>query len=288
MNFDQSPFASYEPFQQIPPQSYPMNGATNYPPPLDQLLSLGKLGSDWLDYQQLGITAEHIPDLIRMSVDEDLNQAHAEDKQVWAPVHAWRALGRLGASQAVVPLLNLLNDYPNDDWAHDELLSVFVMFGAVVLPELIRFFNDPDRDLFARLVVIRAMTDLAMAETSHRDEVVAVLFRALSALEENDKAFNGFVIGALRDLRAVEATPLIEEAFAKNQVDINIIGDWEDVQIALGLLAMRKTPRPIMPWPPIHEDVAPTKRPTAPKAKKPDNKAKRKAARASRKKNRRK
>ena len=55
---------------------------------------------------------------------------------------------------------------------------------------------------------------------------------------------NGFLINSLIDLRAVEAASLMERAFAADSVDISIMGDWEDVQIELGLLDERQTPKP--------------------------------------------
>ncbi len=52
------------------------------------------------------------------------------------------------------------------------------------------------------------------------------------------------MIGDLIDLQGVEAAPVIERAFAANKVEVMVQGDWEDVQIALGLLAERQTPPP--------------------------------------------
>ena len=46
----------------------------------------------------------------------------------------------------------------------------------------------------------------------------------------------------LAELKVVEAAPLMEEAFAARRVDDMVMGDWEDVQIELGLLAERLTP----------------------------------------------
>ena len=55
---------------------------------------------------------------------------------------------------------------------------------------------------------------------------------------------NTFILNALLDLTAVESAALIEQAFAANIVDESVVGDWEDMQIALGLLDERLTPQP--------------------------------------------
>ena len=49
----------------------------SYGPPVDQLLRIGDdlcgCAEDWHDYLAMGIGPEHVPDLIRMAVDPDLN-----------------------------------------------------------------------------------------------------------------------------------------------------------------------------------------------------------------------
>ena len=80
----------------------------NYPPPVDKLLTFGECSPspEWPDYLALGLGSEHVPDLIRMAIDEELNQAASDSLEVWAPVHAWRALGQLHAEAAIEPLLS--------------------------------------------------------------------------------------------------------------------------------------------------------------------------------------
>ena len=44
------------------------------------------------------------------------------------------------------------------------------------------------------------------------------------------------------DLDAGESAAEMEAAFVAGKVDLSIVGNWEDAQIALGLLAQRLTP----------------------------------------------
>jgi hypothetical protein len=48
----------------------------------------------------------------------------------------------------------------------------------------------------------------------------------------------------LNALERVEAAPVIEQAYAANQVDLMFQGDWEDAQVYLGLLDHRHSPPP--------------------------------------------
>ena len=50
----------------------------------------------WPDYaDDLGLTPGHVPELIRLACDATLHAADGESLAVWAPTHAWRALGQL-------------------------------------------------------------------------------------------------------------------------------------------------------------------------------------------------
>ena len=76
----------------------------NYPPPLDRLLTYGDPGfqnrAEWPNYVEMfQLGPEHVPDLIRMATDADLNEADTDSPEVWAPLHAWRALGQLRAER---------------------------------------------------------------------------------------------------------------------------------------------------------------------------------------------
>jgi len=58
---------------------------TNYAPPVDQLLTYGEgkisKPENWPNYLESGPGPEHIPDLIRMAADEELNgQTVAQEK----------------------------------------------------------------------------------------------------------------------------------------------------------------------------------------------------------------
>ena len=75
----------------------------NYTDPVNSLVKFGKCDqkSKWPDYLEIGLTHEHIPELINMVKDRELLWADQNSVEVWAPVHAWRALGQLRAVEAI-------------------------------------------------------------------------------------------------------------------------------------------------------------------------------------------
>lgn len=222
----------------------------HYAPPLVPLLTLGELDAvgtvrpAWPDYPtRFDLTAEHVPALIEIAMADT---THVDYPHYWAPVHAWRAIGQLGAVEAVEPLTALLAnaDEDYDDYLLEEVPIVLGMLGDEMVPLALELLDDRSRGDWVRGAAAQALRHRAVRSPALRDEVVAALVTRLGRFAEEEPAYNSMLVGELIDLRAVEAAPLIEQAFAADAVDISMNGDWEDVQIALGLLATRRTPRP--------------------------------------------
>ena len=221
---------------------------TNYSPPVTKLLTLGdpRKIPTWFSYSTLDLKAAHISDLIRMALDDDLHWADSDSREVWAPLHAWRALGQLQAGEAIEPLLTLLSriDEFNDDWVGEDLPKAIGLIGQAALEPVARYLADPDHLLWARVAASTSLVEIARRYPDLREQCVTSLTQQLSRFNELDPILNGSIISDLVDLRAVEAAPVIEQAFAAKRVDISILGDWEDTQIELGLLTKRLTPKP--------------------------------------------
>ena len=264
--------------------------SARYSSPVSELLTLGDCRDfrEWPNYLDLGLRSEHAPELIEMATDKELNWADSESLEVWAPVHAWRALGQLRAVAAIEPLLDLFHELKDSDWVSEELPQVYGMIGREAIPALARYLDDASHGLWPRVTAAFSLERIAAGDPSARDECVTILSRQLERFTENDPTLNGFLISYLVNLKAVEAAPVMERAFAADHVDLSILGDWEDAQVRLGLKATRETPRtygPIFPTFDAPERDEPRRGDTA-KAAAKKRKAKRKQARASRKKHR--
>ena len=220
-----------------------------YAAPVQRLLSIGEARgynpSDWPDYRaRFGLEREHIGDLIRMACDAGLNQAESTSSEVWAPMHAWRALGQMRAEEAVVPLLAFLRTAEDDEAAAEELPAVFGMIGQAAIPPISEFLSDRSNPELAVSTALFGIKEIAARHPECRTECVGILVRMLESQAEMDPSIGGFVVSALIDLRAVEAIDVIRDAFRRNAVDISMAGDVEDVEVALGLRARRAMPAP--------------------------------------------
>jgi len=219
-----------------------------YQEPVAGLMTLGDVRneSEWRDYLAFGFTEEHVPELCRMILDEELWWADGESDEVWSALHAWRTLAQLRAESAIPALVELLVriDEYDDDWASDELPVVLGMIGRAAVEPLRAFLADSRHGQWARAAAAHGFVEIAQHHPELRDECVAELSRQLEQFAKQDQMSNAFLIGDLIDLDGVEAAPVIERAFAANKVDLMVHGDWEEVQIALGLLDQRQTPPP--------------------------------------------
>ena len=213
------------------------NDKITYSEPVAQLLTLGvaSQAGDWSHYQTLGIKREHVPELLRLVSDPALNTADQESDAIWAPLHAWRLLGLLGDAEAVGPLLTLFDEYPHDDWLHEELPLVLGMLGPEILSSLAAYMIDDSHDVYSLVAVAQGIKNIAVRHPGARRDCVAVLVERLNYFLLNDATVNAFLIDFLCDLEAEEAMPAIERAYAADAVDLSIIGDVEDARGYMGL-----------------------------------------------------
>jgi Protein of unknown function (DUF1186) len=226
---------------------------TSYPftPPVDQLLNLGDArdGREWPDYLGLGIGLEHVLDLIRMATDPALNDAPSDSPEVWAPAHAWRVLARLHAAEAAEPLAQLFRRIHenHDDFVGEDLPRAFGVLGPGAIQVLVAYLANSTNHPSARGAAAHSLKEIGVRHAEAREACIAALAEQLGRYADQDPAVNGFLIGHLLDLKGVEALDAMQRAFEAGAVDVAIAGDWEDVQIELGLKAKRDHPRRLTP-----------------------------------------
>ena len=210
---------------------------TDYQPPVSQLLTYGRPkninGQQWFDYvEAYGFTEEHIPDLIRLASEKDLNWK--DEGECYAPIHAYRALGQLRAEAAIQPLISLL-DCDEDDWFMEDLPKVFGMIGPACIPALTDYLIHSEHSCWSKVTAAGGLTKLAQSHPGHREECVQILTEALARHGQQPPELNGSLVAKLLDLEATEAVHVIEKAYKEGPMDEMVCGSWASVQIELGL-----------------------------------------------------
>ena len=146
----------------------------DYTDPVTRLLNYGgldirRINEPWPNYLELGFSDEHVPELIRMMTDDNLNTAKQDSLEVWAPLHAWRTLGQLRSVEASDPLVRLFERLPDDDWLAAELRTVFSLIGPASIPALTEFMGDRGADEHCRISVPACLEQIARDYPNHRE-----------------------------------------------------------------------------------------------------------------------
>ena len=189
----------------------------------------------WPDYlTELGITSEHIPELIRMATDEELNYADSDSPEVWAPAHAWRCLGFLRAEEAIAPLIGLLKtEY--DDWLLEEIPWALGLIGEAAIAPAAKFLASRGKNEWCRVATATTLEKIAVLHPDLKARCIDRLASQLADYAHNSETVNGFVVSSLVHLRATSKAELMARAFASDRVDESILGNWAHAQIAMGM-----------------------------------------------------
>lgn len=233
-----------------------MKSFEDFDEPIKRLFALGEepaRAQKWIDYLTLGITKQHIPELIIIINDaeeimyfddHDDYYFNSDSPDIYAPIHAWRALGQLKAEEALNPLLDLviINEELELDWVMEEIPVVMAMLGSAAIPVLNEYLQNPKKLEWASVTATHSLAEIGIENPELRDKCVSILNNTLTNHARNTKRVNGFIISYLIDLNAKETLETVKKAFDADAVDLTIMGDFEDFQLQLGLIKKRKKP----------------------------------------------
>jgi hypothetical protein len=127
----------------------------------------------------------------------------------------------------------------------EDLSHILAMIGPAAIPSIAALLTDLTIHSSPACIAMSGLTEIVKRHPERRDECVAILIRTLERATETKPETNGWAVGALLDLHAVEAIETIREAFRLDLVDPSMAGDLEDVEVELGLRKKRATPRPL-------------------------------------------
>jgi len=202
---------------------------------------------------EYALTSEHIPALISLATQ--WGAASSDPDAIYGPVHAWRALGQLRAVEAVQPLLNIQDalDELGDDWYLEEFHKVFGLIGPAAIEPLAAYLSDDSHGDFPRGSAANGLREIVRHFPETRARVVTILTAELARQQTDLGDLNGFLVGDLLELKAVESAETIERAFAANIIDPTIVGDWGDVRQELGVSGLGIAADRSAGWPSIRE-----------------------------------
>jgi len=154
--------------------------------------------------------------------------------------------------EAIVPLLDYTSiaDALDDDRFADEMPDLIAGFGEPALALVEERFGDRQIEVMMRISFSEVLGKWGQQYPKLRDRCVQTLSQLLQQGADEEPDFNGFIVAALLDLKAVEAAEVIEQALAADWIDPMVVGTWRDAQQQLGLppsepepAAPRRSPR---------------------------------------------
>lgn len=173
----------------------------------DRLKQLGncEFKCSWIDdedyYDNYIVADADIPELIRLATDIDYFSVN--DDHFWIPIHAWRLIGRLKIREAIYPLINTLDSYPDIDWCKHELPHVFEMLGKDAIQPLASKLLDKSNTEMGQFFIVESLASIAHANKSCKRNIIGILGFALD-LENKEASFlntgiliNLFQLGAI-------------------------------------------------------------------------------------------
>ena len=212
---------------------------------VDNLLSYGAIDFQkrWSKevqegYLRLGFTPDDIPALLQLALDEKLFWGE-EEPLYSAPYHAWRILGLLKAEQAISPLLNEFQQVDPEDWFSEEIPNVLALIGEKAILPMLAYLVDENIDEDAKLGITGVFSQIAQNEPEFKAQCQEILVSCLKQITTQESTLAGFLVSALLDLDAREEIEIIREAFQHGYIDIDVVGDIEQVEIELGLRQQR-------------------------------------------------
>ena len=200
-----------------------------YAKPLSNLLALGQSAIDEIDYvQRYGIGPQHREPLEQMLKDPVFQQVGPTDPEVFATMHAWRALGQIGDQRSLPVLFSVLLDPDAGDWDYEELPEIIGRFAAAALPSTLKEHRvrlaDPDGNETLLWALQRILALIAKRDPESRGAVIDCLRAVVTDPQMHLITTRASAIASLSELRAVECLPCIEQAYADGMVDIGYVG----------------------------------------------------------------
>ena len=194
-------------------------------------------------YVDHGFTASDATEIMGNWMELELEDDESEASDA-AQIHAWSILAHLGGKEGrefLIDELCVSCDIGNDFFTN-YFSELILAAGPEAVPELIARFENKQAGESILIEFASALADFAR----HGIEKETVLKALVAALQDDPRhrSLKGMIISDLVEISADTYLEEIRRAFDENLVDVTIGGDFEDVEVALGLRSERSSVAP--------------------------------------------
>jgi uncharacterized protein len=192
------------------------------------------------NFSAMRLSAQEAPLLLDILLDPPLPMGDGSD--TWVSLYAWRALKSLGTPVDIASLLRTLELHQDSTWALDELPEVIATAGERAIAPTLAYIQS-DADELVRGLAMSVLPLVVKAHPATREAVIEQLTTLLAHQTADTAELNGFLVLALIELKALDSLVVMHNAYQKGIVSEAVAGDWEDVEMSLGLRKERSQPR---------------------------------------------
>jgi hypothetical protein len=128
-----------------------------------------------------------------------------------------------------------------DDWMFSAFRSLIAPYRKDMVEYMVDYIEDENHNEWVRIEYIEVIKDMLEAKEVELSFFNLILEKLL--ISSKDETVLSGVISVCVDLKLLQHHALIAQCFADKNVDIDDVGDLEDVEIAMGLRAKRETKR---------------------------------------------
>ena len=132
-------------------------------------------------------------------------------------------------------LIVLFDHLPYYDWALKDLSKVLGMIGKPAIDPLTVYMKENRRPEFARAMAFDGLVEIVRHYPDYRGRVLNGFSGHLKQPDTETTRLNGYLVGKLLDLGAVELIDDIRRLFDTGCVDSTCSGGLEEVELELGL-----------------------------------------------------
>lgn len=205
-----------------------------------------------LSYREdMGIDKSDTGQLLKLADDMDIyhyaygDVGDDEATEFFGVIHAWKALSELAVPEAKTLFQKLMMDISDDplfdDWMLVEFRKLMVPYRSSMFAESVEIIEDESINEWVRLEYLELIRDML----NHGEIAVTEVNHFLTKLFTTSQSpvINAFAIGICTDNHLIEHHAVIAKCYKSGLVDIDHLGDLEDVEIAFGMRTERETKR---------------------------------------------
>lgn len=238
-------------------ENNPSAKGQDYNQPIARLLSLGEPQEEWADYSAFGLDQTQAAELIRLATDRRLHPETPQSSADYGPWHAWRAIGQLNITEALLPLFGRLDEEKlGESLLGEELIEVCLELGGTSRTVLEGIVQDTARPGHVRAQAAVCLAGVVEEDPEQSKGVAVVLAEQLEQC--SDRVLGSGLVEALVNLESTAGAEQIEKAYQRGIVDVELVGPWDEVRVALGLEPDEEETKYFgPPLQPFHPSMAP-------------------------------